>query len=99
MAFIIAEIEAPVDDCSIAMTRDCFEPGSTFLVLGSLAVGRDDLPVGLDAADGAVQSFFASFDIEILRSVQAASRSTTEAPLRPSSRWGRITTGLLMPAI
>ena len=36
------------------------------------------------------ERFFTDFDIEILRSVKAASRRTTEAPPRPSGRRGRI---------
>jgi hypothetical protein len=40
--------------------------------------------------DEAAERFFKDFDIEILRSVKAASRRTTEAPPRPSGRRGRI---------
>jgi hypothetical protein len=36
------------------------------------------------AAYGAAELFFTDFDIEILHSVQAALRRTTEAPPRPS---------------
>jgi hypothetical protein len=42
------------------------------------------------AADDAAERFFLDFDIEILRSVEAASRRTTEAPPRPSGRRGGI---------
>src|SRR5437870_11899973 len=33
---IMAAIVVPAGDCSMAMTRDCFEPGSAFLPLGSI---------------------------------------------------------------
>lgn len=39
--------------------------------------------------------FFAAVDIEILRSIEAASRRTTEAPRRPCSQRGRISGRLL----
>jgi hypothetical protein len=39
---------------------------------------------------GAAERFLTDFDIKILRSVEAASRRTTEAPPRPSGRRGRI---------
>jgi ribulose-5-phosphate 4-epimerase/fuculose-1-phosphate aldolase len=36
----MAAIVAPAGDCSMAMTRDCFEPGSAFLLsLGSIVLG------------------------------------------------------------
>jgi hypothetical protein len=74
VAFIIAAIVAPAGDCSMAITRDCFKPASASCVCcGGFAVAT---------VDGAVEGdfFFADFDIEILRSVMAASRRTTEAP-------------------
>src|ERR1700676_1298 len=51
------------------MMRDCFEPGSAFLPLGSPAVCCEVFAAGMGAADDAVGRFFANFDIEILRSV------------------------------
>jgi hypothetical protein len=65
----------------MAMTRDCFEPVAASFVCcdGLVAATVDGALVG--------DCFFADFDIEILRSVMAASRRTTEAPPRPS--WGR----------
>jgi hypothetical protein len=83
VTFIIAAIVDPEEDRSIAMTRDCFEFGSTFLILGSLVVVRAEFEVGTDAADDAAGRCFADFDIEILRRFMTASRRTTEAPSRP----------------
>jgi hypothetical protein len=68
-------------DCSIAITRDCLDPGSTFLLVVSLGADSE----GFAAITGKVEAgtdFFAAVDIEILRSVEAASRRTTEAPRR-----------------
>ena len=69
MTFIIAAIVDPEGDRSIAMTRDCFEFGSTFLILRSPAVGRGEFAGGTDAVDDAAGRCFADFVIEILRSV------------------------------
>src|SRR4051794_13145521 len=69
VAFIITAIVAPVGDCSIAMTRDCFEPGSAFLPLGSAAVCFVSLAAGTGVVDDVGDCFFADFDIEILHSV------------------------------
>src|SRR5260221_13431961 len=83
----MAAIVAPAGDCSMAMTRDCFEPGSAFLLsLGSIVpcCGAFTAP---PAAYGATERFLADFDIKILRSVKAASiphhRSPTSA-IRPA---------------
>jgi hypothetical protein len=67
VAFIIAAIVAPAGDCSIAITRDCFEPGLTLLSLASPAIRLDGFADGADDADFAGDRFFADFDIEILR--------------------------------
>jgi hypothetical protein len=69
VAFITAAIVAPAGDCSIASTRDCFEPELTFSGLASPAVRLDGSADGADDADFAGDRFFADFDIEILRSV------------------------------
>src|SRR5262249_53622883 len=69
VAFIMAAIVAPAGDCSMAMTRDCFEFGS------ALCGGRGGLTIASDDGFAAVVSvcagrgnrFFADFDIEILR--------------------------------
>ena len=53
----------------MAMTRDCFELGSAFVVLGWSAAGCAGFEDGTDAADDAAVRCFADFDIEILRSV------------------------------
>src|SRR4029453_17539822 len=42
VAFIIAAIVAPAGDCSMAMTRDCFEPGSALCGRGELAIASGD---------------------------------------------------------
>src|SRR5271154_2347567 len=86
VAFIIAVIVAPVGTRSMAMTRDCFE----LLILGLRATCWEGLIIGTGVTDGAAGRFLADFGIEILHSVFAASRCTTEAPPRLSSRRGRI---------
>jgi hypothetical protein len=89
VVFIITAIVAPVGDCSIAMTRDCLEPGSAFLLevsSGAVSEGFAAITGAFEAAD----DFFPAFDIEILRSVEAALRRTTEAARRPWSQRGRI---------
>ena len=67
----MAAIVAPAGDCSMAMTRDCFEPGSAFLPLGSIVpcCGAFAAP---PAAYGATERFLTDFDIKILRSAKAA---------------------------
>src|SRR5258707_9016524 len=89
VACIMAAIVAPAGDCSMAMTRDCFEPGSAFLLpLGAIVpcCGAFAAP---PAAYGATERFFKDFDIEILRSVKAAltphHRSPTSA-IRPAGQ-------------
>src|SRR5262249_49581896 len=97
-AFMIAVIVAPDGDRSIAMSRACFEPASPALLLGSPAVCAADFGVGTGVADDATVRLrlapefdFAAVDIEILRSVCWRRRAaTTEAPLRPAGRRGRI---------
>src|SRR5262249_47734827 len=42
VAFIIAGIVVPTGDCYIAMTRDCFEPGSALCGRGELATASGD---------------------------------------------------------
>jgi hypothetical protein len=81
------------------MTRDCFEPGSAFLPLGSIVVCCEGFAAPPAPADDAAERFFADFDIEILRSVKAASRRTTEAPPRPWSQRGRISERPQRPAL
>jgi hypothetical protein len=86
----MAAIVAPAGDCSMAMTRDCFEPRLAFLLFGSLVVCWDGFAAPSATVDEATERFFTDFDIKILRSVRAASRRTTEAPPRPSGQRGRI---------
>ena len=78
VAFIMAAIVAPSGDCSIAITRDCFEPVSAgFLLVLDVAqslIGRDAVcrsGTGV-ASSVAAARFFADFVIGILHSVQAA---------------------------
>src|SRR5258708_14648011 len=89
VACIMAAIVAPAGDCSMAMTRDCFEPRSAFLPLGSIVVCCEGFAVP-PAAYRTAERFFTGFDMEILQSVKAALRRITEAPPRPSGRRGRI---------
>src|SRR5262245_38709078 len=73
VAFIIAVIVVPDGDCSIAITRDCFEPGLPLGPFPSAPVASSGFAVAPAAADGPPDRFFvvfADFDIEILRSVQ-----------------------------
>jgi len=85
----MAAIVAPAGDCSMAMTRDCFEPGSAFLLsLGSI-VPFCGAVAALPVAYGAAERFLTDFDIKILRSAKAAStphhRSPTSA-IRPAAQ-------------
>ena len=67
VAFIIAAIVVPPGEDNSAMTRDCFESGSIFLIFGSPVVSG---AASAARADGEVGAFFLAFDIEILRSMQ-----------------------------
>src|SRR6266850_7237200 len=89
VAFIIAAIVAPVGDCSIAMTCDCFVPGSAFGGFAAPLVNGTRAVAAPGDADGAAARFFADFDIAILRSVRGDKRRTTEAPRRPNGAGGR----------
>src|SRR6266508_903552 len=64
VAFIIAAIVAPVGDCSIAMRRDCFEPGSPFCRFTSPAACRVGA-AGTGVANHAPARFFADLDIKL----------------------------------
>src|SRR5262245_4616015 len=87
---IIEAIVAPAGDCSIAITRDCFEFGSIELLLGSTTDCCEHFETNTGATEAA-GNFFAGFDIEILRLVDDSPRAvTTEAPPRPQGRRGRI---------
>src|SRR5262245_53268412 len=82
-------IVAPPGDCSMVRTRDCFEPELAFLPL-ALAVLACEAAAVMAAAFVGAESFFADFDMEILRSVGRGSHRTTEAPHQPSGQRGRI---------
>src|SRR5258708_28780089 len=69
VASIMAAIVAPAGDRSIAITRDCFEPGPACLLFGSAVGCCEDFDAGTGAVDDAASRFFADFDIEMLRSV------------------------------
>src|SRR5258708_33246382 len=79
----------PAGDCNRAMMRACFEARLAPLPLGSIVVCCEGFAAPPAAVDEGADCFFTDFDIEILRSVRAASRRTTEAPPRPSGRRGR----------
>src|SRR6516162_1939382 len=80
VAFMMAATVVPVGDCSIAMTRACFEPALALLVLGSSANCREGFTALADNGDFAGDGFLADFDIEILDSV---SRRRRAAPPKP----------------
>src|SRR6266478_1576447 len=88
VACIMAAIVAPAGDCSMAMTRDCFERRSAFLPPGS-TVPCCRAFAAPPAAYGAAERFLTDFDIKILRSAKAASiphhRSPTSA-IRPAGQ-------------
>ena len=69
VVFIIAAIVAPPDDCSIAMTCDCFELGWLFADLRLLGIWAEGIEALADDADFTGDRLFADFDIEILHSV------------------------------
>src|SRR5260370_20660911 len=71
VACIMAAIVAPAGDCSMAMTRDCFEPSSACILLGSAVGCCEDFDARTVVVDDAAGRFFPDFDIEILRSVHA----------------------------
>src|SRR3954471_22739155 len=71
VAFIIVAIVVPLADRSIVITRDCFEPATAFLLLGSPEFGDEGFAGGASAS-GDFDGFFPGLDIEILRSVHAA---------------------------
>jgi hypothetical protein len=88
----------PAGDCSMAMTRDCFEPRLAFLLFGSLVVCWEGFAAPPATVDEATERFFTDFDIEILRSVhggvappppkphlghQAGGAGSRSAPQRP----------------
>src|SRR6516164_2705703 len=69
VAFIIAAIVVPAGDCSIAMTRDCFELGSTLGLFTLPVVDCSGFAAGSGVIDDTTGRFLVDFDIEILRSV------------------------------
>jgi hypothetical protein len=67
---MMTAIVVPVGDCSIAMTRACFERASALLVLGSSADCWAGFAALADNGDFSLADFcLADFDIEILHSV------------------------------
>ena len=99
----MAAIVVPSGDCSIVMTRACFERASALLVLGSLP-SRLAQPAfaALAKANGdfADDGFLADLDIEILHS---AHDGLAVAPPKPriseQSRRGRISARPSAPQI
>jgi len=65
----------------MAMTRDCFELGSAFLLLELSAVGRAGYEDRTDAADDGDDRCFADFGIEILRSVDGGVAPHHRSPI------------------
>src|SRR5215813_5285756 len=80
VAFIIASIVAPAGDLSIAITLFCLDPGSLFGRFALRGANWASLAAATGVADGATARFFADFDIEILRLVEAASRRHHRSP-------------------
>jgi hypothetical protein len=81
VTFIIAAIVVPEGDCSIAMTRDCFESDAAFLLFELPAADRAEFAVDTCAADVAAAGCFADFDIEILRSVDGGVAPHHQSPI------------------
>ena len=79
----MAAIVAPAGDCSMAMTRDCFEPASALSVRLDFGIGcGDGVAAVAPIRAGRGDRFLANFDIEILRSVRGVAphhRSPTSA--------------------
>src|SRR5260370_2139619 len=73
VACIMAAIVAPAGDCSMAMTRDCFEPRSAFLPLAS-TVPCCEAFAAPPAAYGAAARFLPTRHINTLPSAHEASR-------------------------
>ena len=65
----MAAIVAPIGDCSIAMTRACFERALVLVVFGSSADCKAGFAAFTDNGDFAGDGFLTDFDIEILYSV------------------------------
>src|SRR4051812_40049172 len=61
VAFIMTAIVAPAGDCSIAITRACFEPEAALLLLGGAAGCCEG--VAVVAVDKAADRCFADFDM------------------------------------
>src|SRR4051812_13778068 len=72
VAFVIATIVVPAGDCSIAMTRDCFEAASAALLLDLAAVCWLGFATATGAAASDAERFFVDLDIEILAFGSAA---------------------------
>jgi hypothetical protein len=80
VVFTIAPIVAPAGDRSIAITRDCFEPGLVLAGLGLPTIRLDGLAGGVEALDFAGDRFFADFLIEIPRSIDNGSAPHHRSP-------------------
>src|SRR6516225_11780611 len=85
---MMAAIVVPAGDCSIAMTRACFEPASALWVLGGFAALADEGDFAGD--DFANDGFLADFDIEILHSAHDGVAPHHRSPASAMSRRGRI---------
>jgi len=81
----------------MAMTRDCFELDSAFVVLGLSAAGCAGFEDGTDAADDAAVRCFADFDIEILRSVDGGVAPHHRSPIEAIKPMGQDLWATLAP--
>jgi hypothetical protein len=86
---MMAAIVAPVGDCSIAMTRACFERASVLLVFGSLTDCWEGFAVLTDNGDFADDGFFADLDIEILHSIHDGVAPHHRSPASATKPAGR----------
>jgi len=77
---MMAAIVVPIGDCSIAMTRACFERALVLVVFGSSADCKAGFAAFTDNGDFAGDGFLTDFDIEILHS---AHDGVAVAPPKP----------------
>ena len=89
VAVIIAPIVALGGDCSIAITRDCFDPGLAFSILALPIVPLDCLIGGVDDLDFAGDrprrtSFAARADTSAVRPGRILGLAATSERCRPA---------------
>jgi hypothetical protein len=91
---MMAAIVAPVGDCSIAMTRACFERASALWVSDPSTDGRNGFAALADEGDFAGDDFandgfLADFDIEILHSAHDGVAPHHRSPASANKPAGR----------